>query len=539
MKRFETWWKEGVIYQIYPRSFQDSNGDGIGDIPGIISRLDYLQWLGVNALWLSPIYQSPMFDFGYDISDYRAIDPVFGTLDDVDKLIQSSHEKGIRIIFDMVLNHTSSQHAWFKESCTSLDNPKRGFYIWHEGEKGRVPNNWYAAFGGKAWTFDGQTGQYYLHSFLSQQPDLNWRNPQVVSALFADIQYWLERGVDGFRLDVINLIIKDRGLTNNPTRLGATIRPYDMQRHLNDRNQPEAHIKLKEFRSLMDQYQERMLVGEIMAEKPGEPEVAAAYLGNGNDELNLAFDFSFTWIKWDARMWQQAAQRWYHSVPTEGWPCWVFSNHDVERSFSRFGNIQGRARIAALFLLTQKGTPFIYYGEEIGMRDKRVSRMQMQDPVGRKYWPFHPGRDGQRRPMQWGEKPGFSSGRSWLPMHPDKTQVNVALQKDDPSSLLSLYHNIISLRNHDDVLRLGGCDFIETGMDQVLAYIREYHGETRLIVLNFSNKPITVSTISLTKALENETLRVIFSTNGKTVLKDNGQERVELEGYQGIVCGGE
>lgn len=544
MQRFETWWKEGVVYQIYPRSFQDSNGDGVGDIPGIISRLDYLQWLGVSALWLSPIYPSPMHDFGYDVSDYRNVDPVFGSLADMDELIAKAHDRGIKVILDMVLNHSSDEHAWFKESASGKDNPKSDFYIWKDkvpGNRKGLPNNWYACFGGRAWTFEPRRGQYYLHSFLAQQPDLNWRNDEVVEALFNEIRFWLDKGVDGFRLDVINAIIKDEMFRDNPGCIGPTPRPYDMQRHLFDRNRPEAHGKLRRFRKVMNEYDDRMLVGEIMVEAPGEPEKAASYLGDGNNELHLAFDFTLLSTKWSAKEWHRVAKRWYKAIPADGWPCWVMSNHDMPRAITRFKGSLPKAKLAALFLLTQRGTPFIYYGEEIGMPDIRLPRGKFQDPLGKKYWPFHPGRDPERSPMQWDASTyaGFSEEQPWLPLNPDHAVRNVEVQKADPVSMLSYYRALLQLRNHDEVLRLGSHRFLETTCEDVMAYVREHNGIQRLVLLNFSGKAVAFSLRSDGKNpdVEFEGGQILFSTDGSSgVLNQLGDGRTLLGAYQGMVC---
>ncbi|PKL13360.1 MAG: alpha-glucosidase [Spirochaetae bacterium HGW-Spirochaetae-8] len=536
MPEFTCWWKEGVVYQIYPRSFQDSNGDGIGDIKGIVNRLEYLKWLGVTALWLSPIYQSPMYDFGYDISDYRQIDPAFGTMEDVLVLISKAHGIGIKIIFDMVLNHTSHLHAWFKESAMDMNSSKRDFYIWHENFQDKKPNNWLAAFGGSAWTIHKKSNQYYLHSFLKEQPDLNWRNPAVVDAVFAEVAYWLELGVDGFRLDVINLIGKNELLKNNPLKIGASIRPYDMQNHIFDRNDPVAHIKLAEFRALLERYQDRMLVGEIMVEKPGSPKIAASYLGNGKDELHLAFDFSFIWIRWNAGKWRIAAEKWYACIPNDGWPCWVLSNHDVVRAITRFGNNISKAKIAAMFLLTQKGTPFIYYGEEIGMKDKKLPRKSIQDPVGKRYWPFHPGRDGQRRPMQWNDshQAGFTSHAAWLPLHREYIDNSVDAQQKDPGSLLNFYKNLIILRNNDIVLRLGDCQYETTDDPDVLCYIRRYFGEYRLILLNFARRKKKISIKTILNNTKRESVSMLFSTESRES-ENICDGEIKLLGYQGVV----
>ncbi len=532
----DAWWRFGVIYQIYPRSFQDSNGDGIGDIPGIISRLGYLQWLGISAIWLSPIYPSPMKDFGYDVSDYRDVHPMFGSLADMDSLIQKAHEKGIRVILDMVLNHTSDQHEWFKESCASRDNPKSDFYIWRDPSAKRYPNNWYACFGGRAWTFSPKRGQYYLHSFLEQQPDLNWRNDEVVSSLFDDIRFWLEKGVDGFRLDVINAIVKDEQLRDNPHCIGATPRPFDMQRHIHDRNQPLAHDKLRKFRSMMDTFDGRMLVGEIMVEAPGEPQKAASYLGDGNNELNLAFDFTLLNTRWGAEQWEAVARTWYGYIPEGGWPCWVLSNHDMSRAISRFGGSIPKARLAALFLLTQKGTPFIYYGEEIGMPDIKVGRLQYQDPLGKKYWPFHPGRDPERSPMQWNSDDwaGFSTVKPWLPVGKKYTVCNVAAQEHDPHSMLMMYHRLIALRNTDSALHGGDIRFISTENPHVIAYWRSKGDTLRLIVLNFS--ATTTSVVVECSGPGCSQAECIFNT-GNNVTFDVGHGKLDivLEGYQGYI----
>ncbi len=544
MQRFETWWKEGVVYQIYPRSFQDSNGDGVGDIPGIISRLDYLQWLGVSALWLSPIYPSPMHDFGYDVSDYRNVDPVFGSLADMDELIAKAHDRGIKVILDMVLNHSSNEHAWFKESASGKDNPKSDFYIWKDkvpGNRKGLPNNWYACFGGRAWTFEPRRGQYYLHSFLAQQPDLNWRNDEVVEALFNEIRFWLDKGVDGFRLDVINAIIKDEMFRDNPGCIGTTPRPYDMQRHLFDRNRPEAHGKLRRFRKVMNEYDDRMLVGEIMVEAPGEPEKAASYLGDGNNELHLAFDFTLLSTKWSAKEWHRVAKRWYKAMPADGWPCWVMSNHDMPRAITRFKGSLPKAKLAALFLLTQRGTPFIYYGEEIGMPDIRLPRSKFQDPLGKKYWPFHPGRDPERSPMQWDASTyaGFSEEQPWLPLGPDHAVRNVEIQKADPVSMLSYYRALLQLRNHDEALRLGSHRFLDTTCEDVMAYVREHNGIQRLVLLNFSGKAVAFSLRSEGKNpdVEFEGGQILFSTDGSSgVLNQLGDGRTLLGAYQGMVC---
>lgn len=491
METDRLWWKHGVLYQIYPRSFFDSNGDGIGDIPGITQKLDYIAALGVDGIWLSPINTSPMYDFGYDISDYRAIDPVFGADGDFQRLIEEAHARGIRIIMDLVVNHTSHLHPWFIESRASKDNPKRDWYIWRDGINGEPPNNWMAAFGGRAWEWDSETGQYYLHSFLKEQPDVNWRNERLKKAIFGEIRYWLDRGVDGFRLDVVNQFVKDDRFRSNPFTIGPRPRPYDMQRHLYDRNRPELHGILREFRALLDRYHERMSVGEINAEPPGDTVLAASYLGSGDDELHLAFDFSLLFTKWSARRFFEVLKKWDGLIPAKGWPCYVLSNHDQPRAISRYasGNdTMKRAKVAAAMLLTLRGTPFIYYGEEIGMENGRLRRKEIVDPLGKKYWPFHPGRDPERTPMQWDSSPhaGFSAAAPWLPINPDYREINVERSLRDPGSLLNFYKELIKLRREKPALNRGGWRAVAGMTGDVLGYFRETERQSIFVALNFS-----------------------------------------------------
>ncbi|HQL83868.1 MAG TPA: alpha-glucosidase, partial [Spirochaetota bacterium] len=456
-----TWWKHGVIYQIYPRSFYDANGDGVGDLPGIIEKLDYLAWLGVDAVWLSPINTSPMYDFGYDISDYRGIDPVFGTLADCDRLIGEAHRRNIRIVMDMVINHTSHLHPWFVESRSSRDNPKRDWYIWHDGKNGHPPNNWMAAFGGRAWEWDGATGQFYFHSFLKEQPDLNLRNRACREAVFDELRFWLDRGVDGFRLDAVTWYVKDDLFRSNPFGWGPNApRPYDLQKHIYDQNRPETHDVLRELRKVLDGYEDRMMVGETYVVSQGGAKTAASYLGSGTDELHLAFDFSLLFSKYGARHFAGCLSRWYDAMPAAGWPSLVLNNHDQPRSMTRWcmGKDGGqRARVLAAMLLTARGTPFLYYGEEIGMKNGAITRKQVRDPVGIKYWPLNKGRDPERTPMQWsaGANAGFSAAEPWLPVAGTFRDVNVAAQTDDPGSLLAWYRDLLALRKKQAALARG------------------------------------------------------------------------------------
>jgi alpha-glucosidase len=487
------WWKGGVVYQIYPRSYCDANGDGIGDLPGIRKKLGYLGELGIDAVWLSPINVSPMYDFGYDVADYRAIDPVFGTDADFTALIEEAHALGIKIIMDMVLNHTSFLHPWFVESRSSRGNPKRDWYIWHDGKSGRRPNNWLAAFGGRAWEWDEGTKSYYLHSFAVEQPDVNFRNPALKKAMFGELEFWLDRGVDGFRFDVINWFIKDDQFRNNGWRFGKRPRPYDLQDHLYDRNRPETHGIVREIRSLLDSYGDRMCVGETFSEAPGDPELSASYLGNGSDELHLSFDFSLIFRDWNAKSFAEAIERWLDRVPAGAWPCHVLSNHDQSRIVTRFGGGDKglrRARAAAVLLLTLRGTPFMYYGDELGMEDGRLSRKDIVDPAGLRYWPFFKGRDPERTPMQWTNVPngGFSEARPWLPVS-TAGERNVELELRDPDSMLSLYKRLIRVRKEHPGLRFGEMRFASRGEKGILSYERFLEGKRFFVAVNFSDSP--------------------------------------------------
>ena len=480
------WWRDGLIYQIYPRSFADSNGDGVGDLPGIISKLDYLQWLGVDAIWLSPIYPSPMADFGYDVSNYHDIDPVFGTLADFDRLLSEAHTRSIRLVMDMVMNHTSDQHPWFVESRSSRDNARRDLYIWRDAKQGREPNNWESVFGGKAWQYDEATGQYYLHLFVPEQPDVNWRNPQVKTALFDECKFWLERGVDGFRLDVAHMPIKAEGLPDNPLKFG--LRGYDRQDHSHHTNQPETHAIWQDFRQLLDAYPERMAVGEV------EVKGAEDYYGDKQNELHLVFNFGMLNRSWDARHFYDIVANWEKRLPEHAWPCWVLNNHDNSRSISRYAAGSAtiaRAKVAATLLLTLRGTPFLYYGEELGLREGKIPRNEILDPPGKKYWPLYKGRDGCRTPMPWSAAPqaGFTTGQPWLRINPDFQTVNVESERADPKSLLNYYRSLIELRRASPALTRGSYRPLARPIG-VFAYEREAAGQRLLIALNFFSRPL-------------------------------------------------
>ncbi len=482
------WWRDGVVYQIYPRSFADSNGDGIGDLNGIRSRLDYLAELGVDAIWLSPINPSPDVDFGYDVSDYLDVDAKFGSLADFDRLVQEAHQRGIRIVLDLVLNHTSDQHPWFVQSRSSRDNPYREYYLWRDpAAGGGPPNNWQSIFGGSGWELDAQTNQYYYHMFYKEQPDVNWRNPAVRQALLDVFRFWCERGVDGFRLDVFNVYFKHPELPDNPPVLG--LRGFDRQKHIHDCDQPEMYPLLSEIRATLDSYAERYAVGETFI---SDPRKAAGYSAPGL--LHAAFDFTFLHCRWKPELFLKAIQDWEQALQPEGYPTYVMNNHDTPRSATRYTKDESDEllKVAAALLLTQHGTPYLYYGEEIGMRDIPITREMVQDPIGKRYWPFFKGRDGCRAPMQWDDssQAGFTSGQPWLPVHENYRQRNVAAQREQPSSLFHFYRALLRLRKQYLALRHGLLQPLTFEPQRLLAYLRQTADETILVALNFGKRPV-------------------------------------------------
>jgi len=487
------WWQRGIVYQIYPRSFQDSNGDGIGDLPGIVARLDYLRWLGVDAIWISPIYPSPMKDFGYDVADYCAIHPMFGSMQEFDRLVRETHARGLKLILDFVPNHTSSEHAWFRESRSSHDNPKRDWYIWRDpAPGGGPPNNWLSNFGGPAWTLDEATGQYYYHAFLADQPDLHWRHPDVVAAMFDVLRFWLARGVDGFRVDVIWLLIKDELYRDNPPNPTWTPdgNPYHELLPAYTTDRPEVHALIAQMRSVFDEYEDRVLIGEIYL----PVERLVSYYGEGLKGAHLPFNFQLINAPWDARHIAQLIEEYEAALPAEGWPNWVLGNHDNHRIASRVGEAQ--ARIAAMLLMTLRGTPTLYYGDEIGMHDVDIPHERIRDPFEVNVPGKGLGRDPERTPMQWdgGANAGFSGADPWLPIPDDHDRINVQTEQDDPDSLLRLYHRLIRLRRGAPALEIGRFETYPACTD-VLAYLRRgREGEsTFLVCLNFSPRRQTVA----------------------------------------------
>ena len=482
-----SWYENAVVYQIYPRSFMDSNGDGTGDLKGITEKLPYIRSIGVDAIWLSPIYKSPMKDFGYDVADYCAIDPIFGSMDDFDKLVSEAHKLGLKVMMDMVLNHSSDQHNWFKKS-ELREGKYTDYYIWRDS----IPNNWKACFGGKAWTYDEKRGQYYLHSFLKEQPDLNWHDENCRNDIFNQVRFYLDKGVDGFRLDVINSVGKDPQLRSNPFMFGATPRPYDMQNHIYDRNTEYTHEYIRQLRKVIDSYEDRALLGEIQIQGKGQMEMSASYTGKNNDELQLCFEFSLVNLRLNAPNLLKVASHWYElcSKDKGKTPCWVLSNHDVPRAITRAGNDENIARLLAFFLLIQRGCSVIYFGEELAMQSKDFPRKEIQDPLGKRYWPIYKGRDAERRPMQWDNSPnmGFSTAKPWLaPNYSEGWQhITVQAQENDPNSVLSLYRALIRLRKGRKEIGATDPVFCTNVPSDVLAYRFTDKKKSTLVVLNFS-----------------------------------------------------
>lgn len=490
------WWKHGVIYQIYPRSFKDGSGDGVGDLQGIIEKLDYLVELGIDALWISPIYPSPMADFGYDVSDYCDIHPLFGDLTTFDRLLNAAHERGLKVILDFVPNHTSDQHPWFLESRFSRDSAKRDWYIWRDAKPdGSLPNNWEGMFGGNTWEWDETTQQYYLHLFLPQQPDLNWRNPEVVTAMHNVLRFWLDRRIDGFRMDVVTFLMKHMELLDNPMRpaektiFGDTPDAVLIQEHLHDINQPEVHEHLRQFRNLVDSYAgSHVIIGETWFMNPAE---LAAYYGAAQDELHIPFNFQLMKQPWNARQMRETVENYYAALPEGAWPNFVLGSHDEHRVASRYG--RENARAAALLLLTLWGTPTWYYGDELGMEDVEIPQHRIQDPYELRVPGKGHGRDPERTPMQWEASPnaGFAPEgvETWLPLAANFREVNVAVQDDNLTSMLNFVRSLLALRREMPVLhQQSDFRFLDGLPEEILAYTRTLNGERVLVVLNYGTE---------------------------------------------------
>lgn len=483
------WWQTGVVYQIYPRSYQDSNNDGIGDLKGIIRRLDHLHWLGIDAIWISPIFPSPMADFGYDVSDYTNIHPIFGDLSDFDELLAAVHARGMKLLLDLVPNHTSHQHPWFLSSRSSRKDPKRDWYIWKDPKPdGSPPNNWLSVFGGSAWEWDETTQQYYYHSFLKEQPDLNWRNPDVQEAMFNVMRFWLDKGVNGFRVDVLWFIFKDEQLRNNPPNpdFAQHMPDYEQLLPVYSTDQPEVQEITRRMRGILEEYEDaRVLIAEVYL----PIRELMAYYGADNKGAHLPFNFLLLSLPWDALQIAATIDQYEGALPSQSWPNWVLSNHDRPRITSRVGAEQ--ARIAAMLLLTLRGTPTIYYGDEIGMRDVAIPFEEIVDPQGLNMPDKNLSRDPARTPMQWdtGKNAGFTEDKPWLRLDKAYARMNVLEQREDRHSILRLYRRLISLRRKEPALATGSYRTIYADT-QILAFTRQQEGcDGFLIVLNLTHRP--------------------------------------------------
>ena len=522
------WWQDGIIYQVYPRSFRDGNGDGIGDLRGVIQRIDYLRWLGVNAIWISPIYPSPMADFGYDISDYENIWAPFGSLADFDELLQQLHAAGMRLILDLVPNHSSDEHPWFVESRSSRDNPKRDWYIWKDAKPdGTPPNNWLSVFGGSAWQWDETTKQYYYHAFLVKQPDLNWRNPEVVDAMLGIMRFWLDKGVDGFRVDAMWHMIKDSQWRDNPHNpdYKDTMATYEQLLPVYSTDQPEMHGIAARMRKVLDEYDERLMIAEIYL----PVHRLVTYYGTHEKEAHLPFNFMLISLPWDPRLIAAAIDEYEAALPQGDWPNWVIGNHDQPRITSRVGAQQ--ARIAAILLLTLRGTPTIYYGDEISMRDVPIPEEEVQDPQGLNMPGKNLSRDPERTPMLWDntDNAGFTDAKPWLRIDPAFHRRNVQIQKQDPISALTLYRSLIDLRQKEPSLMTGAYTPVCSD-HQMIAYIRQAEGHPAfLIVLNLTHRPcyFKPGTILFKGTIVIDT--VPEQLNAKV------RDRIDLSGDEGLV----
>ncbi|MEO0770166.1 MAG: alpha-glucosidase [Cyanobacteria bacterium J06649_4] len=525
------WWEEGVIYQVYLLTFADADGDGTGDIKGLIERLDYLNdgddtsetCLGIDAIWLSPINKSPMVDNGYDISDYKDIYSTFGDLNDFDVLVEKAHQRGIKIIMDLVVNHTSNQHPWFVESSSSQDNPKADWYLWQSAAVGRdFPNDWQSYFGGPGWTYVAERDQYYFHTFNENQPDINWHNSEVRDAVYDIIRFWLERGVDGFRLDASSAYVKDPYFRDNPMKYGASDKnDYNNYHHLYDKNLPENHTVIREMREILDAYGDRVLIGETFIDSSLLE--SNAFYGKNNDELHLPITFEFPFSPWYPGYLKRKIDKVEQLTPPGAWPSYFLDNHDIPRHLSRWIECSlcvdstAIAKAAAALLLTVRGTPILYYGQELGMEDNTdIPPEKLQDDAIQESdtGETPPPRDGARTPMQWdgSAHAGFSFGKDvepWLPVHKNYAECNVAAELKAPDSILNFYRQLIRVRKRSAALRRGDLRFLIHYPYEHLAYVREYEGETVLVAINFSGE----QAFALDVAVEREGWEVLVSTD--------------------------
>jgi alpha-glucosidase len=541
-KENDTWWRHAVIYEVYPQSFQDTDGDGFGDLKGITSRLDYLKDLGIGAIWITPIYPSPGVDNGYDIADYTAIDPKYGTMADFDSLVAEAKRRGIRVLMDFVINHTSDQHPWFKESRSSKDNPKRDWYVWRDGKgetgtsQGEPPNNWQSWFGHSAWQWDDRTRQYYYHYFYVQQPDLNWRNPEVHKAMDGVLDLWMQKGVAGFRIDAVSRLFEDPQMRDDPYLPGMNVYGDRNIKHLYTDDLPEVHDVLKEVRRVVDKYPgDPVLVTE--ADEPNVEALTKMY-GNG-DEVQLPMDFQIADVnELNATKFRRLFSE-VENNSAHGQPEYFFSNHDQPRQWDRYGDGEHNDQIAKLMAvleLTTRGTPQMYYGEELGMRTTDPTRIEdVHDPIGRLGWPKEKGRDGERTPMQWDgtANAGFTTGQPWLKVPPSSQQHNVESESKDPESILNCYKRLLSLRKSERALRDGEQVGIDNNDPDVFAFLRRSGNETVLVALNMSAKSRTIEFDFKTAGVQGSKLVPLYYSPQFTT---HGWDHIELAPFGAFVA---
>jgi alpha-glucosidase len=531
------WWKHSVLYEIYPRSYADSNNDGTGDLNGITQHLDHLARLGVDAIWITPCFPSPQVDFGYDVSDYRNIDPQYGTLQDFDRLVSEAKKRNIKVILDFVVNHTSDQHRWFIESQKSRTNAYRDYYIWRDGKgEGQPPNNWTSTFGGPSWSLSATTNQWYYHFFYPQQPDLNWRNAKVEKEMFDVTRFWYRRGVYGFRLDAVDTLFEDPNLTDNPPLPGADAYGMPMQQHIHDHSPEEVHAELQKLRKVADEYPGRVLIGETWTQTPQE---LAEYYGPFSNELQMPMYFNFTKItQLDANQFREKVAA-IESNPVHGWPVYVLSNHDIRRYVDRYGNAENKDQVAKLMsalYLTLRGSAIMYYGEEIGMENNDPKRVEdVKDVIGKKGWPKEIGRDGERTPMQWNAavNAGFNNGaKPWLPVDTNYTTHNVATEAADPHSILSWYRQLIKLRRDNAAFYAGDYIPLNETDANVMSFLRKHGTIAAVVVLNFTAQPQTIALD--TGKIASLQGRVLAATNPE--VRNINFNKVQLEPYGVVIA---
>jgi alpha-glucosidase len=530
------WWQHAVFYEIYPRSFADSNNDGTGDLPGITSKLDYLKDLGVDAIWITPCFPSPQVDFGYDVSDYNNIDPKYGTLTDFDRLVEEGKKRNVRIVLDFVMNHSSDKHQWFVDSRSSRKAEHRDWYVWHDGRgAGKAPNNWLSTFGGSAWKWDAKTKQYYYHFFYRQQPDLNWRNPAVEKAMFDVPRFWFKRGVTGFRLDAVDTLFEDPQLRDNPILPGKNAYGDPNMQNKYNTKLPEVHDVLRKLRAVADE-SDAVLIGETWTKDVSE---LKQYYGEHSNELQKPMDLLFATVN---KLSAPEFRRQIAAVDSAGgWPVYLFSNHDIRRQYERYGDGKHNDAIAKLlagFYLTLRGTPNMYYGEEIGKRNNDPKRREdVKDPIGRLGWPKEKGRDGERTPMQWSTAPnaGFTKGKPWLPVPPTYRTHNVAAERADPNSILNFYRHVLALRRNNPAVREGKYVALNESDPNVLSYLRQYKDQAVLVVLNMSAAPQKVSFDLSGQGFSSAKLKPLVSTTARPSSSVT-EAQAELDGFGVLIA---